>query len=146
MLTTKGLQIVVDTNVFISASLAEHSISRKALFSIFDHNGTILLSQEVLEEIEEVLNRDKLNKFSLLQDRILFFRSLIREAEFINITSRISDCPDPKDNKFLELAVDGNAAYIISGDNDLLDMNPFKGIKIISPSDFLKEFKMHIPH
>ena len=139
MPTTKDLRIVVDTNVFISASLAEHSISRRAVFSIFNHGGTLLLSQEVLAEIEEVLNRSKLNKFSRQEDRILFFRSLICEAEFINVSSRITDCPDPKDNKFLELAVDGNADYILSGDSDLIDLNPFKGIKIISPGDFLKE-------
>jgi len=63
-----------------------------------------------------------------------------REALFIESEVKISECRDPKDNKFLELAVAGDANCIVTGDKDLLVLNPFRGIKIISPSDFLIQF------
>ncbi|MBL8133918.1 MAG: putative toxin-antitoxin system toxin component, PIN family [Anaerolineae bacterium] len=62
---------------------------------------------------------------------------MISEAEFITISSSVRICRDPKDDKFLELAVNGMADYLISGDDDLLDLNPFEGISIVSPREFL---------
>ena len=59
------------------------------------------------------------------------------QAQAINITETISACRDPKDNKILELAVSGNASHIITGDADQLVMNPFRGIAIVSPQEFL---------
>ena len=72
---------------------------------------------------------------SILDTNILF-----RIGEFIDTKIKIAECRDPKDNKFLELAVAGNADCVITGDKDLLVLNPFRGIKIISPSDFLIQF------
>jgi len=63
-----------------------------------------------------------------------------KEALFIEPVVKISECRDPKDNKFLELAVAGNAYCIVTGDKDLLVLTPFRGIKIISPGDFLIQF------
>jgi hypothetical protein len=65
---------------------------------------------------------------------------LVRIEEFIEPKIEITECRDPKDNKFLELALAGNADCIVTGDKDLLVLNPFRGIKIISPSDFLIQF------
>lgn len=66
-----------------------------------------------------------------------FLVSLLKEAELFDTTETISECRDPKDNKFLELAFSGKADCIISGDDDLLVMNPFREIPIITPSEFL---------
>ena len=137
---TKELRIVVDTNVLISAALAERSTSRRAIFAAID-NATLLLSDEVLDEMGEVLRRKKFDKYLPHNDRVLFLRSVMKGAEFIKVTSRITDCPDPNDNKFLELAVDGYATHLITGDGDLLDMNPYNDIIILTGSDFLKEVK-----
>ncbi len=63
-------------------------------------------------------------------------RQLIK-TEKISVTSVITDCRDPKDNKFLELAIDGNADYIITGDSDLLILHPYRGISIVTTSEFL---------
>jgi putative PIN family toxin of toxin-antitoxin system len=57
--------------------------------------------------------------------------------EPIEITESIQDCRDPKDNKFLELALSGNADFIITGDADLLSLHPWRGIAILSPADYL---------
>jgi putative PIN family toxin of toxin-antitoxin system len=67
-----------------------------------------------------------------------FFRLLGRVAERVPITYSIRACRDPEDDKFLELAVNGNAALIVTGDKDLLALDPFQGIAIITPAGFLK--------
>ncbi len=66
-----------------------------------------------------------------------FLAGLLREAELIKLTEVIIDCRDAKDNKFLELAASGKADFIISGDEDLLVLNPFRGIPILTPGEFL---------
>ena len=57
----------------------------------------------------------------------------------VEITQTIRVCRDPKDDKFLELAVSGSATHIVSGDQDLLDLHPFRGISIVSPRRFLHD-------
>jgi len=62
---------------------------------------------------------------------------LIREAELVAVTEVVTECRDPKDNKFLELAVSAQATCIISGDKALLVLHPFRGIPVITPQAFL---------
>ncbi|MDP4220349.1 MAG: putative toxin-antitoxin system toxin component, PIN family [Bacteroidota bacterium] len=131
-------RIIFDTNVLVSALLMKHSTPRKA-FSAALRNSILLASEETLTELEEVLRRQKLDKYSRLEDRIYFFRAFIDLVEVVPITSVIRSCPDPRDNKFLELAADGEARFIISGDKDLLKMHPFNGIQILSPTLYLRE-------
>jgi hypothetical protein len=59
-------------------------------------------------------------------------------AEFVPIIHPIRECRDSKDDKFLEVALNGRAEVIVTGDQDLLKMNPWRGISICSPSDYLK--------
>ncbi|MEI7496970.1 MAG: putative toxin-antitoxin system toxin component, PIN family [Betaproteobacteria bacterium] len=72
-----------------------------------------------------------------------FRRSLARLAELaskvevVQSTSTVTDCRDPKDNKFLSLAIDANAIAIVTGDDDLKVLHPYKGIAIQSPADFM---------
>ena len=63
----------------------------------------------------------------------------MRESELVEVTAAVSACRDPKDYKFLELALSGAATHIISGDGDLLALHPFRGITILSPHDFVAE-------
>lgn len=67
--------------------------------------------------------------------------ALVQEALLIDVVDRITECRDVKDNKFLELAVSGQAACLISGDKDLLVLNPFRGIPILTPQAFLSQSK-----
>jgi putative PIN family toxin of toxin-antitoxin system len=62
----------------------------------------------------------------------------VKESTLVEITEKIKECRDPKDDKFLELAVSGKADFIISGDGDLRVLNPFRKIKIVSPREFLE--------
>jgi uncharacterized protein len=63
--------------------------------------------------------------------------ALVRDAELVDVTEEVTECRDPKDDKFLALGVSGRATHIVSGDADLLTMNPFRGIPIVTPHDFL---------
>jgi predicted nucleic acid-binding protein len=63
---------------------------------------------------------------------------LIQDADLVESTVQICECRDPDDDKYLELAVDGNANCLISGDKDLLVMNPFRKIPIMRPDQFLQ--------
>jgi putative PIN family toxin of toxin-antitoxin system len=99
--------------------------------------GKILISAPTLLELAEVLGRDKLNKYLLEEERASFLVELLKEVELVEVSQQVTDCRDAEDNKFLELAISGKADYIVSGDNDLLVLNPFRGIPILTPREFL---------
>jgi uncharacterized protein len=127
---------VFDTNVIISALLFEQSKPARAFYTALDC-GDILLSQPALKELNEVLARNKLRPYLLFEERVQFITAFVNEAIFIDIKEKIRACRDPKDDKFLELAVNGGATCIISGDEDLLVLSPFRNISIIKPDEFL---------
>jgi putative PIN family toxin of toxin-antitoxin system len=66
-----------------------------------------------------------------------WLRKLLASAETVTITERIAACRDPTDDKFLELAISGRADLIVSGDADLLALNPFRDIRILTPASFV---------
>ena len=130
------MRFVFDTNVIVSAALLAGAVPRQALDKALD-KGRILISVPVLLELAEVLSRKKLNKYLLEEERMRFLVALLKEAELVEITEVITDCRDVKDNKFLELAVSGKADYIVSGDEDLLVLSPYRGIPILTPRGLL---------
>ncbi len=132
-----NLRFVLDTNVIISAALLPKSIVRQA-FDRAVTEGTILLSDEILLEWERIIRKPKFNKYILEDERIEFLSGLNQEASRIKITELITQARDQKDNKFLELAVSGHASCIVSGDEDLLVLHPFRGIPILTPRQFLE--------
>lgn len=129
---------VFDTNVIVSALLFAQSIPRQAFDAALD-GGRILISQAVVEELNEVLSRKKFERYVPQEKRTRFLVALFRKAIFVEILEKIQECRDPKDDKFLELAVNGDATAIISGDKDLLALNFFRGISIMTPSQFLQQ-------
>jgi uncharacterized protein len=84
----------------------------------------------------------KFNKYASLIKRTNMLNDIEKEALFIEPVVKIAECRDPNDNKFLELAVAGNADYIVTGDKDLLVLNPFRNIRIITPKEFLAQFNI----
>jgi putative PIN family toxin of toxin-antitoxin system len=100
----------------------------------------ILYSEATLLELNQVLNRKKFVKYFTVEEKQEFIVKLIESGELVVITESIDVCRDPKDNKFLELAVSGEADFIVSGDQDLLVLNPFRNIEIITANDFLTRF------
>jgi uncharacterized protein len=101
-------------------------------------NFEVLMSYDVLAELSEVIYRKRFDRYVQLSNRELFIAKLITEVEFIEIKEAIAICRDAKDDKFLELVVSGNADFLITGDRDLLVLNPFRDIPIISIQDFLE--------
>lgn len=95
------------------------------------------MSLAVLPELYEVLARRKFRRYVEEEDIRIFLAALTREAQWVDVDVQIAACRDPKDDKFLELAVCGHATHIISGDSDLLVLHPFQGIPILTPHGFL---------
>lgn len=127
---------VFDANVLISAFLFRNSRPAQAL-ELAQNIGTILLSDEVSTEVEDVLYRPKFDRYLNLTKRQTVLEELVENSLFIEPTEEINECRDPKDNKYLELAVAGQAECIVTGDNDLLVLHPFRGINILTVQDFL---------
>jgi uncharacterized protein len=127
---------VFDTNVMVSALLFDESKPAQAFSAALDR-GCILLSHSVLKELTEVLGREKLRPYLVPEEREQFIIALLKESLFIDINETIQVCRDPEDDKILELAVNGRADCIITGDKDLLVLNPFRKIPIIRPDEFL---------
>jgi uncharacterized protein len=127
---------VFDTNVLVSALLFANSSPRKALELALDI-GKILISKETIDELNNVLSRPKFERYISQQKRERFLLSFVQKSMLIDIQEKIEECRDPKDNKFLELAINGRATAIISGDKDLLVLHPFRGISIFTVSQFL---------
>ena len=132
-------RFVVDTNVLISALLFKTSVPFQAI-ELAEKQGIILYSEATLNELEQVLNRKKFNKYLSLEDRQVFLLKFISSSQLVSITENITVCRDEKDNKFLELAVSGNANVIVTGDLDLLILNPFQAVEILTPDMFIDIF------
>lgn len=129
-------RFVFDTNVLVSAVLSPRSTAALSLKIAFDR-GTLFVSKETWHEFESVLGRDKFDKYFSVQDREIIKKLLWAKVVEVEVKSTFSVCTDPKDDIFLQLAVDSSADIIVSGDNDLLVLNPFGNIRILTPSEFV---------
>ena len=126
--------------MLVSALIFEDSKPGRA-FRHALQNGQALLSLTTLEEIDEVMSREKFERYVTAEEREEFLEALVGRAIFIEPIEQIKVCRDPKDDKFLELAVGGGAQLIVSGDDDLLDLSPFREIKILRVGHFLTRFR-----
>ncbi|OHB66488.1 MAG: putative toxin-antitoxin system toxin component, PIN family [Planctomycetes bacterium RBG_13_62_9] len=134
---TENVRHVFDTNTLVSALLFAHSRPGQA----FRHalkRGRVLLSSSTIEELAEVLQRAKFERYVTPAEREEFLAALVERALFVEPTEAVRACRDAKDDKFLELAVNGGASCIISGDDDLLALHPFRNIAIMTPAQFLR--------
>jgi putative PIN family toxin of toxin-antitoxin system len=138
----KGKVFVFDTNALISAALVKTSVSALALDKALV-NGVLAVSEPVLMEFTEVIFRKKFDKyFRTEQERLDVVQEFERNAFHFEPTERITACADPKDNSFLELAWAVRANALITGDEMLLALNPFRGIPIVNASSFLNNFAL----
>jgi putative PIN family toxin of toxin-antitoxin system len=126
-------RVILDTNVLLSRLLLPDAITARAVRRLLDHAQAIV-SEHTLEELAQTLSRPKFDPYVSRADRQKFFELFARVAEWVPITTTIRRCRDPKDDKFLELAVDGRADWIITGDKDLLDLSPFQSTSMLTPA------------
>lgn len=129
-------RFVLDTNVLVSAALFKNSVARQA-FNKAVVDGRILMSEPVWAELQNVFSRSRFDKYLSVELRTAFLTDLLAVVEQVEITEAIAVCRDPKDDKFLELALSGRATCILSSDKDLLVLQPFQEIEILAPADFL---------
>jgi putative PIN family toxin of toxin-antitoxin system len=130
---------VIDVNVLVSAFLFFDSKPRQALNKAQDL-GLVLMSNSIFGELIEVISRPKFNRYLSQERKQELIDDLTGTALFIEPNQVITECRDPKNNKYLELAITGNAECIVTGDQDLLILNPFRKIPIITVQEFLKIF------
>ncbi|WP_232624346.1 putative toxin-antitoxin system toxin component, PIN family [Paraburkholderia ginsengisoli] len=127
---------MLDTNTLISRLLVPGGNAARAV----DHAlmwGIPLMSEETLAELSGVLARPKFDRYVSIQDRQHFLRLLGGVVRIVPVTHRIAACRDPKDDKFLHVALNGEAEVIVTGDADLLVLHPFHGVDIVNPATFL---------
>ena len=90
-----------------------------------------------MQELADALAEAKFDRYVTVEQRLQFIRLIANIAEFVPIIHPVRQCRDPKDDKFLEVALNGRANLIVTGDEDLLAMNPWRGIVIVSAKDYL---------
>ncbi|MDZ8109616.1 MAG: putative toxin-antitoxin system toxin component, PIN family [Nostoc sp. DedQUE12a] len=130
--------IVIDTNVLLSAALSPNGTARKVLDKAYK-DFKIAQSEETYQELNIRIYKRKFDKYISDEDRQYLLDAVKKHSQFIQIKSQINTCRDPDDNKFLELAKDSNAEFLITGDRDLLSLNTLAEYQnqIITPRDFL---------
>jgi uncharacterized protein len=129
-------RVVVDTNALIGRLLLPASVPAQAVRRAVAEDQ-LLASDATIMELADVLARPKFDPYVTIAERQEFLRLFDRIAERIPIVHLVRACRDPKDDKFLELAVNGEARLIITGDADLLALHPFRGIDILTPAAYL---------
>ncbi len=130
-------RIVIDTNLWISFLITKEFIKLDILFKKKDVQ--ILFSKELIEEFLEVSRRPKFQKYFSEADIDKLLISFESIGKYVHIKSDIKDCRDFKDNFLLNLAVDGQAKFLITGDKDLLTLVKINDTKIISMTEFLND-------
>ncbi len=133
---TEQMCWVFDTNTLVSRLLTPGGVPAKAV----DHaltSGILLVSEETMNELARVLDRPKFDPYVCREDRRRFINLLGGVARIVPITRKVHACRDPKDDMFLDVALNGEAKAIITGDGDLLALDPFHGVRIVTPAEFL---------
>jgi putative PIN family toxin of toxin-antitoxin system len=121
----------------VSRALTPDSITASAVRMIIDHCH-LRVSQATMDELALVLTRIQ-SKGYIKQDETLHLIHMYKElVEWIPIIEHVQICRDPKDDKFLELALNGSAEYLVTGDKDLLVLHPFRETKILTTKDFIE--------
>ena len=138
-MTAERPRIVVDTGVLVGRLLLPHCVPARAVRHAVDH-GRLLVSEATLHELADVLARPKFDAYLSIAERQRFLLLLMRLAEKVTVLHPVQACRDPKDDRLLEVAVNGAAACLITGDGDLLALDPFRDIPILTPAAYLARF------
>lgn len=136
----KHERVVFDTNVLISSLLSTTSTPARALEAAVT-NDQLLATSATLRELMTKLLSPKFDRYVARERRDALLLRLAPLVEIVEVMQQVRASRDPKDDKFLDVAVNGHADVIVSGDRDLLDLHPFRGIAILTPADYLAQKK-----
>ena len=131
------MRIVVDTNVLISG-IFFGGFPGKILRASVEGRIRACASMEILNEYQEIIREMVRRKQGNIDVSIL--NPLIRSMEIIEPASKIEICRDPDDDKFINCARDAQAMYIVSGDKDLLVIQQFENISIVTAKEFCERY------
>ena len=129
-------RVVIDTNVLISGLLSASSTPARAVEKAVT-TAQLVATMATLRELIETLHASKFDRYVRRERRDALLERVASLGEIIDVLQSIRASRDPKDDKFLEAAVNGRADVIVTGDKDLLDLNPFRGIAIMTPAGYL---------
>ena len=130
-------RIVIDTNVYVSRFLRPDSKPGQTVVKVW-LTAIPLLSTATWQELRAVLNRSKFARYIQPGTLEPFLSKVWLQSELVLVPMPIRACRDPRDDKFLEVAVHGRADAILTGDEDLLALHPFHGIAILTPAAYLE--------
>ena len=126
---------VLDVNLSISWVLTAGSTLSRVFVAWRDGRFVYLVSPPIVDELRRVLARQPERVRPVAAEHLL---RIERRAEWTAGEPLVSGaCRDPKDDKFLSCALEGDAEYVVTGDRDLLDIGTFRGIRIVKPAEFL---------
>lgn len=133
----ESVRVIFDTNVWISFLIGKRLSSIKNYIS--NEKIIIVTTGQLLTEIENVAGRKRLKKY-FPKDSVKELIELLETiGEKVEISPTYFACRDPKDNFLLDLIDFSNANYLVTGDKDLLELNPFKTAQIVTPAEFEKQ-------
>lgn len=135
-------RVVFDTSTLVSAALRPASVPRQAFLKAIAQ-AELCISVTTLAELQAVMSRNKFDRYLERELRMQFIELYRRHARLFHVSDADenalpSSCRDPRDNKFLALAIACAADVVISSDDDLLTLNPYRDIPIVLPRDFLE--------
>lgn len=128
--------IVIDTGVLVSAAIRPQSVPALALQKALLHHE-LCASEATFAELQDVLSRSKFDRYAAAKARQAFVDGLLLHIQLVDVSQVVNDCSDPKDNKFLALALAVNAEMIVASDPHLTAMHPWRSIPILPPAAFL---------
>ena len=132
-------RVLIDTSTLIGVMLKPRSLPAQVFHHAAKH-GLLIASAETLAELVEVTQREKLDSFRSREERLTilaYYQSLV---VVVPVVKEVTDCRDEKDNKFLSAALAGEVDILISSDEDLLVLNPYRGIPVITARQYAEQF------
>lgn len=131
------MKIVLDTNILVSALIVDGK-PRDLLNVIIAKNHKLIFSRKIIEEFVKVTAEPRIQKYVTKQEVTRFLQDLAAVSKLIHVRSKLGVVRDQHDNPILATAYDGHARYLVTGDDDLLALKKFKGVKIMKVSEMLK--------
>ena len=133
--------VIFDTNILVSAALLSGSRADVCVRAVLARQLPLIFSTATYDELADVLMRPKLDRYVSRRSRESLLRTCRKAAVMFSEASlreQVRDCRDPDDDKFLELALASGARAIVTGDADLLVLDPWRGVRIVKLTDFEK--------
>jgi uncharacterized protein len=133
------MKIIFDCNLLVSGFIFKGGTTRKS-WDKAKANHSIIISRNILDEYKRIFSHSKFDKYLTLEIRLELILEIQSVVKIVSVIHKVKTCRDPKDDMYLELDLSGKADSIVSGDADLLVLNPFEGIPITTAREFLDRF------